>query len=109
MSTVAGMHVMAMAPDDIKQKYFADLFDSKLTTIAHKKAKQELQKLQLLNKREQVEIESKEPRQWKKKLIGTMFDIYGKELNSDIDDTSNFSVNPTNIKGITQGGDPTDS
>jgi len=95
--------------DNIEQKYFVDLFDSKLTAIANKKAEQELQKLQLQNKRERLEIESKELRQRKKKLMDTMSDIDDKVLNSDIDDASNLSVSPPDINSISEGGDPTDS
>jgi hypothetical protein len=62
MLTNAGMYVMVMAPDAIKQKYFADLFDAKISAIANKKAEQELHKLQLQNEREWLEIESKELR-----------------------------------------------
>ena len=109
MSTIADMLVMAMAQDDIKQKYFPHLFGSKLTAIANKKAEQELQKLQLQNKRERLEIESKELRQRKKKLMDTMSDIDDKVLNSDIDDASNLSVSPPDINSISEGGDPTDS
>ena len=95
--------------DNIKQEYFADLFDSKLTAISNEKAKQEPQTLQLKNKRERLVIQSKELRQRNKKLMDTMSDIDHKVLNSDIDDASNLSVNPPNINSISQGGDSTDS
>ena len=38
MSTIADMHTMAMASEDIKQKYFSDLYDSKISAMANKKA-----------------------------------------------------------------------
>ena len=36
MSTIADKHVMAMAPEAIKQKYFSDLYDSKISAMANK-------------------------------------------------------------------------
>jgi hypothetical protein len=50
MSTNADMQVMAMAPDAIKQQYFTDLFASRMSAMANKKAEQELLQLELQNK-----------------------------------------------------------
>ena len=88
MSTIADMQVMAMAPDAIKQQYFTDLFASRMSAMANKKAEQELLKLETQNKQERLEIEAQELKLKKKRVMDRSDEEL--ELMDDEEDMANM-------------------